>query len=80
MSSPLSPERGVSVRREVLLLVLAVLAVDAVFIVAYFLGQLRHAPSSMKLAFTVIWTLATLAVVIRGLSRIHRARVHRKSS
>jgi hypothetical protein len=69
-----------SVRREALLLVLAVLVVDAIFIAGYFLAHLRHASGGIKLAFTLIWTLVTLAVVIRGLSRIHSARVHRKSS
>lgn len=68
------------VRREALVLVLVVLAVDAAFIAVYFLTQLRHAAGDVKLAFTVVWTLVTLAVVIRGLSRIRSARVHRKSS
>jgi hypothetical protein len=69
-----------SVRREALLLVLAVVAVDAVFIAVYFLTQVAHAARGVKLVFTVIWTLVTLAVVFRGLSRIHSARVHRKPS
>lgn len=68
------------VKREALVLVLVVLAVDAAFIALYFLTQLRHAAGGVKLAFTVVWTLVTLAVVIRGLSRIRSARVHRKSS
>jgi hypothetical protein len=70
----------VGVKREALVLVLVVLAVDAAFIALYFLTQLRHAAGGVKLGFTVVWTLVTLAVVIRGLSRIRSARVHRKSS
>lgn len=69
-----------TVRREALLLVLAVVVVDAVFIGVYLLARLAHAAGGIKLAFTVIWTLVTLAVVFRGLSRIHSARVHRKPS
>jgi len=63
------------VRREVLWLVLSVLLVDAIFIAGYFLGQIGNATDRIKLGFTVLWTLVTLAVVIRGLSRVRRARV-----
>jgi hypothetical protein len=66
-------------RREALTLLLAVLVVDAIFVAIYFLAQLRHASNGMKVAFTVVWTAITLAVVIRGLSRIRTARVERKS-
>jgi hypothetical protein len=68
-----------SVKREALVLVLAVVAVDAAFIAIYYLTQLRHASDGIKAAFTVVWTLITLAVVIRGLSRIRSARGERKS-
>lgn len=67
-----------SVRREVVGLVLLVAALDAVFVAVYFLAGLRQSSGGLKLAFTVVWTLATLGVVIRGLSRIRSARVHRK--
>lgn len=67
-----------SVKGEALTLVLAVLAVDAVFVAIYFLAHLGHASDAIKVAFTAAWTLVTLAVVIRGLSRIRTARVHRK--
>jgi hypothetical protein len=59
---------------------LAVVVVDAVFIAVYFVAQLARAASGIKLGFTVVWTLVALAVVFRGLSRIHSARVHRKPS
>ena len=74
------PSLSGSVRREALGLVLAVLALDAVFIAIYFLARLPRASSQIKVAFTVVWTLATLAVVIRGLSRVRHARVRRKSA
>lgn len=69
-----------SLRREVFGLVLAVLALDAAFVAIYFLAGLNSASSGIKVAFTAVWTLATLGVVIRGLSRIRSARVHRKSA
>jgi hypothetical protein len=69
-----------SVRRETLTLVLAVLVVDAVFAAIYLFARLRHAAGGMKLIFTVVWTLVTLAVVVRGLSRIRTARIERKSA
>jgi hypothetical protein len=62
-------------RREVLWLVITVIVVDAIFVAAYFLGRLGTASDPAKAAFTVLWTLVTLAVVIRGLSRVRRARV-----
>jgi hypothetical protein len=64
-------------RREVLALVVLVLVVDLVFVAAYFIGQFQTASDARKLAFTTVWTLVTLAVVIRGLSRVRRARLGR---
>jgi hypothetical protein len=60
----------------VLQLVGLVLLVDAIFGAAYFLGNLRTSDPA-KLAFTALWTLVTLAVVIRGLSRVRKARLIR---
>jgi hypothetical protein len=65
------------IRREVLWLVLAILAVDAVFVAGYFLAHVRQAANSTKIAFTALWTLVTLGVVIRGLSRVRRTRLDR---
>lgn len=64
-------------KREALALVGLVLAVDAVFVAAYFVAGGRHASGGPKLGFTIVWTLVTLAVVSRGLSRIRAARVER---
>jgi len=65
------------VRREVLWLVIAILAVDAVFVALYFLLQVRDASDAAKLAFTALWTVVTLGVIIRGLSRVRRRRLDR---
>jgi hypothetical protein len=64
-----------SVRREVLTLIVLVIAVDLVFIAGYFLARLERSSGAVKLGFTVLWTLATLGVVIRGLTRVRRARL-----
>jgi hypothetical protein len=63
------------VGREALLLVGLVLLVDALFVAAYFLGHLQGASDLAKVAFTAAWTLTTLAVVLRGLSRVRKARL-----
>jgi hypothetical protein len=67
----------VTVKREGLVLVGLVLAVDAIFIAGYFGAGIERAPDRVKIAFTVVWTVITLAVVIRGLTRIRSARVNR---
>ena len=66
-----------TVKREALVLVGLVLAVDAIFVAVYFGTGIERAPDSMKIVFTVVWTAINLAVVIRGLTRIRSARVNR---
>jgi membrane protein DedA with SNARE-associated domain len=67
-----------AVRREVLILVGLVVVIDVVFIAAYFLGGIDRSSDQMKLLFTVVWTVITLVVVLRGLLRIRQARVPRE--
>lgn len=66
-----------TVKREALVLVGLVLAVDAIFIAVYFGAGIERAPDGVKIGFTVLWTVMNLAVVIRGLTRIRTARVNR---
>jgi len=66
----------VTAKREALVLVGLVLAVDALFIAVYFGAGIERASDSVKVGFTVIWTVVNLAVVIRGLTRIRAARVN----
>ncbi|HEU5041113.1 MAG TPA: hypothetical protein VFT84_09850 [Gemmatimonadales bacterium] len=54
-----------------------VLAVDAVFIVGYYLLGMRTRPGGLVLGYTAAWTVATLAVVLRGLTRVRAERVRR---
>jgi membrane protein DedA with SNARE-associated domain len=53
--------------------------IDVVFIAAYFLGGIDRSSDQMKLLFTVVWTVITLVVVLRGLLRIRRARLPGRS-
>ena len=64
-----------TLKRELLWLIGSVLLVDALFITVYFLADLRTTTDTAKVAFTAVWTLITLAVVLRGLSRIRRLRL-----
>jgi membrane protein YdbS with pleckstrin-like domain len=64
------------VKREVTWLVVAVLLVDAVFVALYFLAGLRSTSDFGKIAFTALWTVVILAVVIRGLARVRSVRFH----
>jgi hypothetical protein len=66
-----------AIRREVLFLVGLVLVVDLVFIAAYFLGGIDQSSDRTKLLFTVVWTVITLVVVLRGLLRIRQVRLPR---
>jgi hypothetical protein len=65
-------------KREILWLVSGVLLVDALFVATYFLAGLRSTTDAAKVAFTLLWTLVTLGVVLRGLSRIRRVRFESK--
>ena len=67
-----------TVRREALVLVGLVLAVDAVFIGTYFLAGILRAGGATKAAFTIAWTAITLLVVLRGLTRIRSIRARRE--
>lgn len=68
-----------TVKREALVLVGLVLAVDAIFIAVYFGAGIERASDSAKLVFTVVWTVINLVVVLRGLTRIRSARMSRSS-
>jgi hypothetical protein len=64
------------VRRELLQLGLGVVLLDALFIGGYFLFHLDRASTTPRVWYTAAWTIATLAVVLRGLTRIRRLRRH----
>jgi hypothetical protein len=64
-----------ALRREVLGLVALVLVVDGAFIALYYLLGLAAAGGTARLAYTVLWTVLTLVVVLRALARIRAARL-----
>lgn len=65
-------------KREVLQLVLLILTIDAGFIGFYFAAGLAQAAPMQRLGYTMVWTFATLLVVLRGLSRMRAARLRRR--
>jgi hypothetical protein len=69
---------GGRLKREVFWLIGSVVLVDVIFVGGYFLADVRNTSDTAKLAFTVVWTLVTLGVVLRGLARIRRVRLEGK--
>ncbi|MGH7515495.1 MAG: hypothetical protein ACREOQ_21535 [Gemmatimonadales bacterium] len=65
-------------KREVLALVGLVLVSDALFLAAYFLFDLPTRSGAARLGFTAVWTLVTLAIVLRGLARIRAECLRRR--
>ena len=61
-------------KRELLLLVLAVVVVDALFIAGFFLFRLHAAGNAAKIGYIAAWTIVTLLVVLRALGRIRAFR------
>ena len=61
------------------MLVALVLAVDAIAIGTFYLAGIGRAAPGTRLAFTVIWMVATLVVALVGLTRIRRARLESPS-
>ena len=61
-------------KRELALLLVTVLVVDALFIAGYFLFHFATAGDPAKLGYTAAWTVVVLVVVLRGLSRIRSLR------
>ena len=70
-----TPSQSAQIKREVLLLVALILALDALFVAAYFIVRVNRASEGTRLAFTVVWTGAVLLLALRGLSRIRRLRL-----
>jgi hypothetical protein len=61
-------------KRELFLLLATVLVVDALFIAGYFLMHLDAAGDPAKIGYTAGWTVVTLLVVLRGLTRMRSLR------
>jgi hypothetical protein len=61
-------------KRELFLLLATVLVVDALFIAGYFLMHLDAAGDPAKIGYTAGWTVVTLLVILRGLTRMRSLR------
>jgi hypothetical protein len=63
-----------AVKRQLLLLVAAVVVVDALFIAGYFLFRVSDAGDGARIGYTAAWTVVTLLVVLLFLTRIRSLR------
>ncbi len=70
----MADDRG-ALRREVGQLIGLVLLVHAVCIVLYLVFGLAGAGERTRFGYLIGWTVATLAVVLRGLGRVRAARL-----
>jgi hypothetical protein len=70
----MADDRG-ALRREVLQLVGLVLLVDGAFIAGYYAADVAAASAQVRFGYLTAWTVATLAVVLRGLGRVRAARL-----
>jgi hypothetical protein len=67
-------ERADRLKREAVTVVALVLVVDGLFIGGYFAAGLVHASGLVKLVYAAAWTLVTMVVVLRALTRIRAIR------
>ena len=63
--------------RHLLVMVVSVIALDAVAIAAYHLADVQSATPTVRNAFTAAWMIATFVIVGVGVRRIRRARFGR---
>ncbi len=61
-------------RRQLLIMIGLVAAIDAVAIVILFVGGVRGRGQAVQLLFAIVWTLAILGVVVVSLRKIRTAR------
>jgi hypothetical protein len=72
------PSPAVSaMRRQLMILVGSVVALDLAAGGLYYALDIKDAASRTQMIFAGVWTVATLAVVLRGLSRVRAARGRR---
>ncbi|GLC24157.1 hypothetical protein [Roseisolibacter agri] len=77
MSAPTPPKitAAPELRRHLLHMVLGVVAVHAIAIALYYALDVEHRPANFRRIFTAVWMVATLPVVLVGLSRVRKARI-----
>ena len=67
-----------AMRRHLLEMIGLVIALDAVTIGIYYAVGMKGRPAKVQLAFTAVWTVLTLLVVLRGMGRVRAARLARR--
>jgi hypothetical protein len=60
-------------RRHLLVMIALVAAVDALAIATWFLAGLRGQSGVVQLCFAIVWTVATLGVVVVSMRKIRGA-------
>jgi FtsH-binding integral membrane protein len=67
-------DRRREMRRHLVVMLVLVAVVDAVAIAAWFLAGLRGRSGGVQVLFTIVWTVATLAVVVVSMRKIREAQ------
>jgi hypothetical protein len=79
--APTSPTTAApELRRHLLHMVLGVLGVHALGIALYFGLGVEQRPQNFRRIFGGVWVVATLPIVLVGLSRIRAARVRARQA
>jgi hypothetical protein len=73
--APAAPGARAELRRHLLVMVLGVVAVHALGIALYYGLGVERRPADFRRIFAGAWTVATLPVVLVGLSRVRAARL-----
>lgn len=71
---PARPSAAPELRRHLLVMVLATVAVHALAIALYYVLRVEQRDAGTRRLFTGAWMLATLPVVLVGMTRIRAAR------
>jgi hypothetical protein len=66
-------ERRRAMRRQLVVMLVLVAAVDAIAIATWFLAGLRGRSGGVQLFFAIAWTVATLGVVLVSMRKFREA-------
>lgn len=64
-------------RRQLLIMIALVAAVDVIAIAAWFLAGIRGRGQGVQLLYAILWTVATMGVVVVSMRKIRDARKKR---
>ena len=67
-------DRRRAMRRHLVVMLVLVALVDAIAIAAWFLAGLRGRSGGVQLLFAIVWTVATLGVVVVSMRKIREAQ------